>query len=464
MQQRRQWSRREAVQLGLAALAGSMLGSRQLFAGSRDKVLVIGAGIAGLAAARRLVDEYGYRAPGQVVVLEGRDRVGGRIHTSQALGTAVDLGATWIHGVDRNPLTALADRHNLERSFTDYDSERVFDFDGQRFADADLARLRERFEEIYDEVLDYRDEELDRDQSLAATLADLGAENGLSDRDRRILRWLFFTDVELDFTLALSELSSFELDEDEEFPGEDVLFPGGYGQIPQYLAAGLDIRLGQVVQAVEIRGRTVRVTTNHGVFEAQRCVVTLPLGVLKAGSVRFSPPLPASLRSAVRRLGFGAAHRLALRFPSVFWDAGVEFLGYASADGATSVEFNDASRYTGQPILTLNTCAGYSRAVEAQGSVGASALAMEILRKVYGSSIPNPIDAVASDWNSSPFSQGSYSYWAVGSSSADNATLAQPVRGRLFFAGEHAHGAYPGTVHGAYLSGREAARRAREAR
>jgi len=460
---KQEWTRREILRLGVGALAGSLVGGGgDLFAASRDKVIVIGAGISGLAAARRLVDEYGYRGAGQVIVLEARRRVGGRIDTSRALGAPVDLGATWIHGVQGNPLTKLANAFNLARTPTDYDSEVVFDSDGRRFSDAELERMFSRYEDLFDQALVYREEELDQDQSLAATLADLRAESGLSARDRRILRWQFFTNVELDFTLGLSELSSFELDEDEEYPGRDELFPGGYGQIPDRLAAGLDVRLGQVVRAVEIGSRSVRVTTNKGAFEAQRCVVSLPLGVLKAGGVTFSPQLPANLRGAASRLGFGAAHRLALKFPRVFWDAGVQFLGYASADGTRSVEFNDASRYSGQPILTLNTCLGYSRTVESQGVAGATATAMEILKKMYGSSIPGPVAAVASDWNNSPFTKGSYTYWPVGSSSDDNDIFTHPVKGRLFFAGEHTSGIYPGTVHGAYLSGRDAARRVKE--
>jgi monoamine oxidase len=460
---KRGWTRREALKLGAGALAGSLLGGgSDLFAAAKDKVIVIGAGISGLAAARRLVDEYGYRGAGQVIVLEARNRVGGRINTSHALGSPVDLGATWIHGVQGNPLTKLANGFNLARTPTDYDSEVVFDADGRRISDADLSRVFSRYEDLFDQALDYRDEELDEDQSLAATLADLGAEDGLSTRDRRILRWQFYTEVELDFTLGLSELSSFELDEDEEYPGQDELFPGGYGQIPDRLAAGLDVRLGQVVRTVETRSRSVRVTTDKGVFEAQRCVVTLPLGALKAGGVTFSPQLPAALRGATNRLGFGAVHRLALKFPRVFWDPGVQFLGYASEDGTRSAEFNDASRYSGQPILTLNTCLGFSRTVESQGVAGATATAMEMLRKMYGSSIPGPVGAVASDWNSSPFTKGSYTYWPVGSSSDDNDVFTHPVRGRLFFAGEHTSGIYPGTVHGAYLSGRDAARRVKE--
>jgi monoamine oxidase len=187
--------------------------------------------------------------------------------------------------------------------------------------------------------------------------------------------------------------------------------------------------------------------------------VTLPLGVLKAGKVRFSPPLPAALRGAVENLGFGAVHRLALLFPRVFWDHKTEFFGYAS-DHGEHFELNDASRYTGKPILTVNTAGAFARALDGLSAERAASRLMPILRKMFGSSTLSPIRSVASDWVRSPYTQGSYTYWQVGSSGEDNNAFDEPVLGRLFFAGEHASAAYPGTVHGAHLSGRDAAQRA----
>src|SRR5882672_7595520 len=126
-------TRREALKLSVGALAASLLAARsrpRRGAGSRDRVIVVGGGMAGLSAARRLVDEYGYRAPGQVIVLEARNRVGGRIFTNRDLGAPVDLGALWIHGSQGNPLTALADRFRAARMTTDYGSFRLYDTDG----------------------------------------------------------------------------------------------------------------------------------------------------------------------------------------------------------------------------------------------------------------------------------------------------------------------------------------------
>jgi len=469
----RSWSsacgltRREALRLGVGALAASLLGARsrpRRGAGSRDRVIVVGGGMAGLSAARRLVDEYGYRAPGQVIVLEARNRVGGRIYTNRDLGAPVDLGALWIQGAQGNPLTALADRFRATRMPTDYGAFRLHDTDGRLIPEADAERVNAIYESILEKAEKYASNELDEDQSFARTLEDIGAAEAVqSALDRRILSYDYFTNLELDFTLKLSDLSSIQLDQDEEYPGVDKLFPNGFAQIVQGLAAGLDIRPGVAVQAIDYVGRTVRVSTNRGAFEAQRCVVTLPLGVLKAGKIRFSPQLPSALRGAIDNLGYGSAHRLALLFPRVFWDPRIQFFGYTSPDDGEHFELNEASRSTGKPILTVNTANDFARLLDGMSAERAAARLMPTLRKMFGSGIPSPLRAVASDWVRSPWTRGSYTYWQVGSSGEDNNAFNEPVQGRLFFAGEHASAAYTGTVHGAHQSGLDAAQRVHEA-
>ena len=458
-------TRRDFVQRGASALAGLALSRRFHFFGrsTRAKVIVIGAGMAGLSAARRLVDDYGYRDKGQVIVLEARNRLGGRISTNHDLGAPVDLGAIWIHGSQGNPVSALADRYRAARIPTDYEAFHLYDTDGRLLRDTEVNKVNTLFEQILSKAERYAAEDLEGDQSFSRTLEEIDAGDGLTAVQKRILSYDYFTNLELDFTLKLSELSSLQLNQDEEYPGTDKLFPGGYAQIPQGMAAGLDVRLGTAVQAIDWSGHDVRVTTNRGVFEAQRCVVTLPLGVLKAGKVRFSPQLPAPLRGAIDSLGFGAAHRLALLFPRVFWDRNTEFFGYTSPENGEHFELNEASRGTGKPILTVNTTADFARTLDGLSAERAAARIQPALRKMFGSSFQSPIRMVASDWVHSPWTQGAYTYWQVGASGEDNNVFTDPLHGRLFFAGEHASAAYPGTVHGAHLSGRDAAQKLHEA-
>ncbi len=192
-------------------------------------------------------------------------------------------------------------------------------------------------------------------------------------------------------------------------------------------------------------------------------MVALPLGVLKSSAITWNPGLPAGLRSSIRNLGFGAAHRLALLFPRLFWDPSTQFVGYSSPSDGKHFELINSTVYSGRPILTVNTAGDFARQLDALTPQQATAVVMPALRKIYGNSIPAPTKAVASEWVRSPYTRGSYTYWAVDSDGDDNAAFEQPTGNRLFFAGEHTSSAYPGTVHGAYLSGQEAARRVAEA-
>jgi monoamine oxidase len=426
----------------------------------RDKVIVIGAGMSGLAAARRLVFEYGFNGVGQVIALEARGRIGGRIRTDRSLGFPVDMGAVWIEGVNRNPIAALANQLGVTLNTTDYDSLDLYDSDGTLIGDPAVQMGIDELETIFEEFL-WRADRLRIDQSMAATLADFDAGQGLSDDELRVLMWFYFWYIELDSTATLAQSSSRMYDQDGGFSGVDRLFPNGYDQIVEGLAQGLDIRLNHVVTAIDYAGGKVRVETNQGLFEADRCVVTLPLGVLKAAAVQFNPPLPGALAAAINRLGFGSAFKMALHFPRTFWNPSVHFLGYISPQQGQDMEFLNMARYTGNPVLLMEANQEFARSLGAMSDADAAARVMADLRTMFGRSTPDPIDIVTSDWGSSPFTNGSYSYWSVGSTTRDNDEFAKHLQKRLFFAGEHTTKRYPATVHGAYLSGRDAAKRLR---
>lgn len=450
--------------LALGAAASALPAGARRAAAARPisgRVLVLGAGISGLAAARSLVDRYGGSAPGQVVILEGRDRIGGRIATDTSLGTPVDIGAVWIHGARRNPIAELAAQAGITTDVTDYESLRLFDTDGAEVAATDYARLEA---DVYTPALlqarawaDARDS----DPSLAQALAAVNPDAGLSAAERRILDWLWFWSIELDLTAELSQLSAWWWDSDRALKGPDVLFPSGYGQVVEAVAADLDVRTGHVVQAIDTSGDTVVVTSDQGIFEAERCICTLPLGVLKTGAVDFTPALPAAVQGAIDALGFGRAFKMALRFDSFFWDVGAHFFGTIAAPPDQCLEFLNVGRYTGAPILLAEANQGFAATLEGMEEADAVARVMLDLRRVFGPATPDPVAVVRSDWGANPFTRGSYSYQAPGSSPRDRKAFTRGIDRRLFFAGEHTSRKYPGTVHGAWLSGLVAARRAR---
>ncbi|HMQ26018.1 MAG TPA: FAD-dependent oxidoreductase, partial [Acidimicrobiales bacterium] len=327
-------------------------------------VLVLGAGMAGLGAARQLQD-----AGFDVRVLEGRDRPGGRTFTDDSLGLPLDLGASWIHGTDGNPLTALADELEVERSApTDWDNAVEHGPDGDEL-DAGTAAEAET---AVEEVLAYAAEQSE-DREEDAPLRDV-VEEALADLElgpdvENVARHYLNTSIEHEYAGALEELSTWWWDEGEGYPGEDVLLLPGYVALVDGLADGLDVETGAVVATIASGDDGVVVRTDAGdEHAADHVVVTLPLGVLQAGDVTFDPPLPEDKRAAIDRLGMGLLDKVYLRFPEVFWDADADAIGWTSPDAEGRwAEWLNLAKVTGEPVLLGFNAAGYAEQVEAMG-------------------------------------------------------------------------------------------------
>ncbi|MDA8016946.1 MAG: FAD-dependent oxidoreductase [Thermoanaerobaculia bacterium] len=209
--------------------------------GNRGRVLILGAGVSGLAAAGELA-----RRGFETVVLEARDRVGGRVWTDRSLGAAVDLGASWIHGTKGNPLTALARDLGIETRPTDYEVT-PFDTDGQRIRDEVLDEYSEEFESLLTRLARgawWRGEDISVGEGLRRLLAD----EQLDDFEQRLLSW-FRATLELEAATNLDQLSATAGD-DGGFAGGDVLFPAGYDQIIRHLARDLRIEMSAHVESV----------------------------------------------------------------------------------------------------------------------------------------------------------------------------------------------------------------------
>lgn len=428
--------------------------SNALPADQEFDVIVIGAGAAGLGAARLLQDE-GY----QVVILEARERIGGRVWTSHAWPESpLDLGASWIHGVEGNPVNELAQQFKVNTVSTNYDNITTYDPAGWALSDSERDKLDRRLEELLVELAETR-EKLDSDTTLGEALNQAAAELDLTEAELRDLNYAANTTIEHEYAADVAELSLFYWDEGEGFGGPDVIFPKGYEQIFLSLAQGLDIRLNHFVSQVEYGDDGVRVSTDRGMFEADYVVVTLPLGVLQKNVVKFAPPLPQPKLEAIGNLGMGLLNKVYLRFREVFWAEESDLLGYIAPDKGEWAEWLNIYKYTGQPILLAFNAGTYGRYLESLADETIVSGAMQALRTIYGPDIPDPTGWIITRWASDPLAGGSYSYLPPGATPTDRDTLAQPVAGRLFFAGEATLRDYPATVHGALLSGREAAKR-----
>lgn len=438
----------------LSALAGVSLAGRRAVAAPRagGTVLVVGAGMAGLAAAIDL------KAAGfTVVVIEGRDRVGGRIFTDRSLdGVPLDMGATWIHGIRGNPINALRTKYRLGVALTNYDAMLRYGADGRPLSAPREAALDRQFASLETAIVEAQ-ETRDVDLSLGAFIDDFIEARSLSADARRDLGYSVNTEIEHEQAADVADLSLVSFDQDSQFGGPDVLFPNGYGQLTERLKAGLDIRTGHTVRSIAHDSGGVRVETQHGTFAGDRVVVTLPLGVLRHGDVGFTPLLPEAKRAAIDRLGMGVLNKCYLKFPRVFWDARPQLLGYVGAAQGRWAEWLNVYRFTRQPILLGFNAGSFGEQLESLSDEEVVSSAMTVLKSIYGGSVPSPTGARVSRWKSDPFSRGSYSHIPPGASGGDYDALAASVAGRIFFAGEATSRRYPGTVHGAWLSGRRAA-------
>jgi monoamine oxidase len=414
-------------------------------------VLVIGAGAAGIAAARELVD-----AGLSVIVIEARDRIGGRVFTDRSMGVPVDLGASWIHGTEGNPLTDLADQYGLERVVTDYDDIRVFDGDGHLLNAAQYDDMEARFTDVMDAVYEQQ-EEVETDTDLGSVFEDAVEDADFSSIDAHRVRYLATVSIEHEFAADVDALSLWNWDEGSGFEGDDVIFPGGYGVIFDALARDLDIRLNQVVQTIRYDTDGVIVETDRDSFAASRVIITLPIGVLQSDSIRFSPDLPAWKTASIQQIGSGTLQKAVLRFSKAFWDTNSHLLGFVANSGRFWMEWVDLFTLTGTPLLMGFNAGSAAEAMEARSDAEIVADAMGVLRTIFGSAIPDPIEWRISRWHHDPLARGSYSYLPPGATPDDRAQLGTPVDERLFFAGEATATDFPATVHGALLSGRRAA-------
>lgn len=428
----------------------SAMGEEVKNSGSR-RVIVIGAGLAGLAAARELQNQ-GI----EVVVLEGRDRIGGRLWTSTKWpDIPLDMGASWIHGLEGNPLTDLAKQAQAKLIETSYESNLIYDVHGKELSEAtekQLDRLRDQFQTAIEAA-----QEADEDTSLREVAERLQKKLGANEPVQQMLNFLVSSMLEQEYAGSATKMSAQWFDSAEEFDGEDGLFAEGYEQIVKYLAKGLTIKTGQIVRRVTWDQNPIRISTETEEFTADKVVVTLPLGVLKVGRVTFSPPLPKTISDAIDKLDMGVLNKCYLRFPKVFWPSDVDWLECITTKHGEWVEWVSFVRAANVPVLLGFNAADRGREIEGWTDEQIVASAMTTLRHLFGADIPEPIDYQLTRWASDPFAVGAYSYNPVGADPKLRRQLAKPIADKLYFAGEATDHEYFGTAHGAYLSGLRAA-------
>ena len=430
--------------------------------------VVVGAGVSGLSAARALA------ANGQrVVVLEARDRVGGRLHTERLDGRVTDLGASWIHGIGGGPL------HSLTRAFGMADVEftvgsyqpggrpiayygpdgaRLSGSDAEQFI-ADAARVEVQLSAVI-EALPPGASYADAARTAVAQVAD--AEGWDPERAARVVEYLDHRSEEQ--YGADSRLLDAHGLEDEVIIGDEVVFPGGYDQLAASLAAGLDVRLEHAAARVARAGAAgvesgVVVETGRGSFSARHAVVTVPIGVLQSQLLTFDPPLPEGVAAAVSKFRMNAFEKIFLRFPERFWDEDVYAVRRQGKAARWWHSWYDLTGISGEPTLLTFAAGECAQEIRGWSDERVVESVMASLREIYGSGIPAPVHARITDWQGDEFARGAYAYMTRGCTGEDHSRIATPVDAVLHLAGEATWEDDPATVNAALCSGHRAAER-----
>ena len=419
----------------------------------RCDVLVVGAGLAGIAAARTL-ERGGLTS----IILEARDRVGGRIHAhDDPSGRSLELGAYWIHGTEDNPIVALCEERGMELRESGLENFVLYDASGERLTASEVAVIGTSLDSLYP-ALRACGEDQDEDLSVADVLPMVLQGQELTPRDHRVISW-GLAEQEMDTGAPLNQLSAWYWDEDEAFEGPDVIPLEGYAALVRMLSQGLDIRLETAALAVHRGPGEIRVTASNGVYEADWVVLTLPIGVLKTDRLHFDPPLPNWKRAAIGALGMGVLEKVVLRFSAPFWEEGYEFLHYMSDVPGEFSEFVVADVTGVDGILVALLGGDFALEMATKTDEYVVGRALDVLRRMYGSAVTMPEETLVTRWSGDPLALGAYPFVKTGALLKDFRTMARPVDKRLLFAGDGTHHLFPGTTHGAWLSGvREAHR------
>lgn len=415
-------------------------------------VVVIGAGMAGLTCARALAEE-GVR----VLVLEARDRVGGRIRTVRVEGQeAVELGAEFVHGRPAELLALIAEA-----------GCEVYERRGAQvcFEDERLRECGDEMETAFDLL-----EELKGFAGKDVSFAEYLDHRGVAGEERGSAIGYVEGFNAADARVASARALGVQQVAEEAIEGDRVFkVRGGYDRLPEYLAGrvrelGGEVRTGMRVRRMLWERGRVELVTDGGRVMARRAVVTLPLGVLLQGAVPMEPE-PAEVMRAAAGMRMGQVCRFTMTFRRRFW----EEIEPRSAMRELSFLFTFGELppvwWTPYPegSAQMTGWVGGPRAAELLGK-GAEELgkvASAALGRTFGVGEKfvrgQMTGCHAHDWSADEFARGSYSYVAVGGAEASRG-MAEPVVDTLFFAGEHTDvTGHWGTVHGAMRSGLRAA-------
>lgn len=437
-------------------------------------VIIIGAGWSGISAAMTLKS----KGITNFKILEARDTIGGRSRTiNQTFANqtyAIDLGSMWVMNGKDNPLydimTSLGDipivkswwyellfKENNEGPFSDREFTKSYN-DYLKFYDYQTQRQKSA---VVDEALQV---------SADMFMNTLPSETRVKQLKRIIANYL-----ELDYAAPMEELSLKYWDSDSYIgSGTWFFLPEGYSALIEGYAAPVSdkIMLNSVVTKIDTGlDGSVKVTYtddsgSDSILKAKKVIVTVPLGVLKAKTIKFTPKLPPQTQRSIDGLGMGRTNKIFMFWnpDDVFWPSNIETLSDIVQANTDFTFYTSGQNYNGgrRPMLFAFYMGSEVEAMEDQLNYEkeVTARAMVVLRNMFGNDIKDPEKVYVTRWNQDEYSYGTYSFYKLGVGRYSRIKLGKPIRDdRVYFAGEATSFKYFATCHGAYLNGRSTGRK-----
>jgi polyamine oxidase len=439
--------------------------------------------------------EKNYDPTTSVLILEARERIGGRIYTyvdesvnvksaiaiatpaiTQQQPMTIDLGATWIHGSKKSgqPLARLATKlgekiipdfvedipiYRYARRSTHMNNSNSNQKQTNKAPESDVRAGKDRCHRSMKLAKAYG-----RDMKKKKKMDDrcISMKEALDVVDPTIFQdpiATLFLKLELEFDVGGPiETISTQFDNDEEFDGDDYIPLNGYKPIIDDLAKGLTIQCSTVVKVIKYDIGGVEIVTTTGMsYKADRVICTVPLGVLKSGSLTFEPGLSESKREAIDRIGWGTINKVGLVFDHVFWPKQPKGFGVALVDSPYNYIINKYA-FTGMPVLEAYSVGNDAIQMATKTDDDVITDILNVIGTIFQCNITTVraslVKRYIQRWGDEVYTRGAYSYSSLRTRESDFTAFEKSQLKVLFFAGEHANVDYRGAAHGAYLSGR----------
>lgn len=428
------YSRRQFIVAGIGALT-SMPVLAKLAA--NPQVVIVGAGAAGLSAARTLMN-----AGLTVAVLEASDRVGGRAHTdTRVFGVPFDVGAHWLHYGSSNPYLKYAQNNGYTTSLAP-EKYRLF-IDSQEMTDSQIDSFWDTYANVHRKL-----------GQAGKRRLDISAQDAISGMQGA---WIDTAKFMIGPWSMGKEFSDFSaLDWWESTDGEDYICKEGYGTLIANQAAGIPVSLNSAVSKIDWSGTNISIETTEGGLTCEAVIVTVSTGALASSSIRFVPELPVSKQESFQKISMGAYEHIAIQFKEDFFELGPD--GYVIFQmGAGGQGFGTLTNASGTGLAYCDVGGTWARELVRESPQYRISYAVDELKKAFGSKVErNFLKGYATSWADNPWTYGSFASAEPGAHHLRR-ELRNSVADRIFFAGEACHRSQWATVGGAYLSGIEAA-------